>query len=122
MDAGSTDFFVTPEERESGEYTQIGIQTEEMKKKYIELTGENVVMDSTACVSRYDHVLVALVCVDKMNCGHVVAFLIVKGESEDAMKDLMFELRKRCGQAKPRIFASDAAPALFNVWLVSWKC
>ena len=118
MDSGSTDFFVTPEEKESGVFTQVGIQTDAMREMWKKLTPENIVMDSTACISRYKHVLLSFVSVDRGNKGHVVAWLIVQGESEGAMTDLMEELKKRCGETKPLLFASDAAAQLFNAWLV----
>ena len=119
MESGTNELFVPSAHLESGVYPSFGIQTPEMVALWKELAPENVVVDSTACITRYKHVLYAVVSVAKGNRGHPLAWLVVESESHDALVPLLEELRKRCGDTRPRLFASDDAPALFNSWSVA---
>lgn len=107
---------MTTEEMASGIYRQFGLQTTHQRELWAELADGIVVVDSTACVSRYDHVLWSIVAIDKENKGHVLAWLVVKGENHDDLVPLLRQLQARCGDTHPRLFISDDAPALFNSW------
>jgi len=118
MDTGSNDLFVSTSDLNTGVYKGIGVQTEEMIRLWKKLTPENVIVDTTACVSRYKHVAYSVVSVDKENRGHVVAWLIVEKEERNAIADLLHVIRMRCGETKPRVFMSDDSSALINSWYV----
>ena len=85
------------------------------------LGNEIIIVDSTACISKYMHVLYTIVSVDKANKGHVLAWLVVEAESKDAITPLLEVLKERCGETKPRLFVSDDAMALWNSWLVTFQ-
>ena len=117
LDSGN-EVFVTTEELVTGKYSMFGIQTKHQRELW-HMANDIVIVDSTACVSRYRHVLWSVVSVGKDNRGHVLAWLVVQGESKDAIVPLLRELHSRCGDTHPRLFISDDAPALYNSWLVA---
>ena len=111
--------FGTAAERETGDYTMFGIQTLYQRELWKKHANEIVIVDSSAGVSRYKHVLYSIVTVDKDNVGHCIAWLIIPAESSDDIQPLLRELKRLNGDTSPRIFASDDANALYNSWLVT---
>lgn len=63
-DSGTKQLFVTDAQLESGEITMFGIQTAHQAKLWKKLTPEIVIVDSTACVSKYKHVLYSIVSIE----------------------------------------------------------
>ena len=116
--SGKNELFVTDAQRESDLITMFGIQTAHQIELWKKMAPTVVIVDSTACVSKYKHVLYSVVSVGKDNVGHVLAWLVVESESKAAIVPLLEVLKERCGETKPRLFVSDDAPALWNSWLV----
>ena len=112
--------FVVPEELASGKITMFGVQTAHQRDVlWPKYAHKLMIVDSTACVTRYKHVVHGMVTVDEHNKGLSLGWLFVESESKKNILPLLKVMRERTGPTKPKVFASDDAPALFNSWYYS---